>query len=203
MPIVAHPRLQKHPPFPRGRQRTGRGVVNQGLTRRSRGWPKGCAFCPPLTSNVRRHEAPMNIELQAVTSSHVLNPRIAVLLGPHLTMDVLRAIEVNGGVIRTITKEGDPIGIVSVMREGELMVAIDKDHRRQGIASAAVAKIAEIVFKDRAMPKIAFCTQLSSASANMAMKLGALETGRSESEITFEVTAQLWRAMTSVGKRPP
>ena len=31
-------------------------VAHQGLTHRSSGQPKGCAFCLPLTSNVRRHK---------------------------------------------------------------------------------------------------------------------------------------------------
>ena len=42
---------------PRERQYKDRGVVRQGLTLPSRGCPKGCAFCAPLMSNVRRHES--------------------------------------------------------------------------------------------------------------------------------------------------
>ena len=53
--LVVNPPSLEDTSSPREWQRKGRAFVNQGLTRRSRGRPKGCAFCPPLTSNVRPH----------------------------------------------------------------------------------------------------------------------------------------------------
>jgi hypothetical protein len=48
------PGPQKYGSSPRERHCKDRGVVCQGLTLPSRGCPKGCAFCAPLMSNVRR-----------------------------------------------------------------------------------------------------------------------------------------------------
>jgi GNAT superfamily N-acetyltransferase len=93
-----------------------------------------------------------------------------------------------GGHAWCILVDGVPAGLGTVTATGELMLALLPAHQRRGIGTSLLPKLAQRVFATGAT-RVHARARINSGGAALALKVGFEQTGSSEDELFFELTA--------------
>jgi hypothetical protein len=96
--------------------------------------------------------------------------------------------------VRTIVVSGTPAGIITVMANGDVSVAVHTDFRRQRVATTAVASTLDEAFGTRAFSGITARTKIGATGTSLADSFREFETSRSSSEVFYSIAPSQWQA---------
>ena len=136
---------------------------------------------------------PSLITLHPFTAQHARDPRIAALLGDSPVAALLE-LEAGPGLVGTIVVSGTPAGFITVMKHGDVNVAVHTDFRRLGVATTAIASTLDDAFDTRACPGITARTKIGAAGTSLADSFREFETSRSGSEVFYSIAPSQWQA---------
>lgn len=99
----------------------------------------------------------------------------------------LLGIDDDGGLARTILYDGQIVGVVLVMPDGELMALVVPEYQRRGVATEAVRQILGVARKDKGFAKLVATARIGSPGSRLVAKVGAVEVRRTTEEISYEI----------------
>lgn len=97
-----------------------------------------------------------------------------------------------GGLCHAMYLDEEPVGIVSIMPNLELMIAVSPSYQKMGIGSRALKLFLDHAFGTGGFTKIWAKAQIGRPSTRLASNLGVVEVHRSSTEVSYEFTANSW-----------
>ena len=123
----------------------------------------------------------MTVSIEPLTKVHLYSPALQSLFSGDPPESIL-LLEKSGGVAQAILHGNIIVGILTVTTNLEVMIAIHPDHRRKGIALAAL-NFFKSVAAQRKIISVTAKAMIGRPGDRLLQKFGAVETARTHKEI--------------------
>jgi ribosomal protein S18 acetylase RimI-like enzyme len=130
----------------------------------------------------------MSVSIETLDYRHASSPLLPEILGQEYLQVVenLKVQQLNGGFSWAILLSGQSVGMIAIMADLEMMIAVHPAFQRRGIATAAIT-LAIANLRANNITTIRARTRIGAGSNALIRNFSAVETARTTGEIFYEI----------------